>query len=315
MNIISTLIFIINQLICNAHIFIQDPPSRYNKYSEYYVSNNLVNYDLKSPLNVDPDYFTFPCKGFPIGPPTKIYQSNSISITLEGTAIHGGGHCQFGISYDNKEFVVLKTVFDTCLLDTLTYTLDLPENIPSGDIIIFWTWINRIGNREYYMECADISLNNGNQNNVDIIGKELLVVNLPGYSVVGEWNPGDSDLLTGKDLLLQRQTKILKVNQNQQNLPSETISPKPKPKPIPSSVPTQPPKYKKKEKNKKYKQRLQENENRKTIDTGCENDGYMKCSGNGFMTCVYNDWVYRECGSGTKCKEFQSNYIICDYLE
>lgn len=189
--------------ICNGHIFMQSPPSRRNLYSEYYVSNNLVNYDLRSPLNAPPDYFTFPCKGFPIGPSTKSFYNNQISITLEGTATHGGGHCQFGVSYDNQNFVVLKTVLDNCLLDTMTYTFDLPSNAPDGKLVVFWAWINRIGNREYYMECADVNINTNNISQGSLSGKELFIANLPGYPLIQEWNTNDPPEIRGINYLLQ----------------------------------------------------------------------------------------------------------------
>jgi predicted carbohydrate-binding protein with CBM5 and CBM33 domain len=220
MYILLVVCLLFNQ--CKAHIFMKDPPSRHNKYSQHYTNNNLVNYNLNSPLNVSPDYFKFPCKGFSTGPPTTTFNGNTISISLEGTATHGGGHCQFGISYDNKEFVVLKTVLDTCLLDSMTYSFNLPENAMGGNMIVFWSWINRIGNREYYMECADVNVNNGNTQPTSITGKELLVVNLPGYKTVGEWNQGDSSSKTGKNLILQMKSKTLLVKVSQSSKVSQT---------------------------------------------------------------------------------------------
>ena len=182
----------------NAHIFMQSPPSRRNKYSEYYVDNRLVDYNIMAPLNI-PGY-SFPCKGYPKGPATADFYSNNIAVTLEGTAVHGGGHCQFGISYDDTNFVVLKTVIRTCLIEGMTYNVPLPSNMPSGKVTFFWTWVNAIGNREYYMECADVTVNtNGNTTNIP--GKELLIVNLPGYTNVPEWEVGAPSSLDGRDLL------------------------------------------------------------------------------------------------------------------
>lgn len=187
-------------LFINCHIFMQNPPSRRNKYSNYYLSNGLVDYNLMAPLN---EGYTFPCKGYPKGPSTKTINGNIVSITLEGTATHNGGHCQFGITYDNNQFIVLKTVISDCLLTGLTYNLELPSNIPSGEVTIFWTWINRTGNREYYMECADITINNptGSISPIQINGKELLVANFPGYPMIPEGLPPGND---GVDLLNAR---------------------------------------------------------------------------------------------------------------
>jgi hypothetical protein len=186
-----------------AHIFMNDPPSRRNKYSKEYVAQGNVDYNIMAPLYHDGSTFPFPCKGFPKGPSTKTINGNIVNIKLEGSATHGGGHCQFGVTYDDSTFVVLKTVTDNCLTSGMNYNFDLPSNIPSGDITVFWTWINRIGNREYYMECADITINNPNSNNlpVEIKGKELLVVNILGKTIIPEGLPVGND---GIDLLNAR---------------------------------------------------------------------------------------------------------------
>ena len=186
--------------LCEGHIFFHDPPSRRNKYSEYYVSKGDVDYNLMAPLNT-PGY-KFPCKGFPKGPVTKVINGNSIQITLEGSAIHNGGHCQFGISYDDNTFLVLKTVMMDCLLNGMTYTVDMPNNMPSGEFTFFWTWINKVGNREYYMECADMSINTNNNVNSPLTGKELVVANLPGYPSIPEFLQPDA--YNGSDLFEQR---------------------------------------------------------------------------------------------------------------
>ena len=168
--------------LAQSHILMRDPPSRHSKYSEYYRANNMVNYNLNSPLYVQPDFFSFPCKGFSKGPATQTITGNKVRVTLEGTATHGGGHCQFGISYNDQDFLVLRTVFSSCMLDGMSYEFDLPPNTPSGDTTVFWTWINRIGNREYYMECADVRVENGNTNqDVELLGKELIVANILNY--------------------------------------------------------------------------------------------------------------------------------------
>lgn len=223
--------------VCNSHIFMNTPPSRHNLYSEYYVSNNLVNYNLRSPLNVDPDFFTFPCKGFAMGPPTYSFYNNNITMTLEGTAIHGGGHCQFGITYDNINFVVLKTVLNTCLLDGLSFSFNLPDTAPDGSLTIFWTWINRIGNREYYMECADVNVISNNINSGKVDGKELFIANLPNYPYIPEWNPTDSPDNTGETLLLQVNDKVLFKNNNNNIAQIPTPSQIPVPPPISISIP------------------------------------------------------------------------------
>ncbi len=45
---------------------------------------------------------------------------------------------------------------------------------------------------------------------------------------------------------------------------------------------------------------------------GC-NLGEMKCKNSGFDMCVHNNWIYKECAPGTKCKQ-NGNSIICDHV-
>jgi hypothetical protein len=301
------LFYLANLLLgINAHISMSYPISRRNQLSKFYRDSNNVDYDLRTPLYAKPNNFTFPCKGFPVGPSTTTYNDNTISITLEGTAVHGGGHCQFGISYDNKNFLVLKTVLNSCLLDTMTYTFNLPDNAPGSDLIVFWTWINRIGNREYYMECADVTVNNNSiidkNKEVTLKGKELLIVNILNYPIVPEWDVGAPPSVDGRNLFEKVKDTTLNVN-NKYNFSKTTKSIS---KTIQHTVikPFITPV-------------ITTNTNQKISDceyeklSKCYQDGLMVCYENGFYTCANNKWVYRDCSSKTKCKQLGTS-IICD---
>lgn len=304
--------------ICYGHISMSYPPSRRNQLSEYYTNTGLVNYNLRSPLNVSPDFFSFPCKGFPKGPVVATFETNKITISLEGTAVHGGGHCQFGISYDDKNFVVLKTVLNNCLLDTMSYSYEIPTYAKGDNITVFWTWINRIGNREYYMECADITVNT-NGKRTDISGKELLIVNLPGYPKVPEWEVNSPSSVDGRDLLAARKdinnNKIFttetrrKTTKNiQKNNHHSSIT-----QPInEQQIKEQATNEQQIDEQQIDKQDKCDNISGSGSENSC-NSGEMRCSGTGFDTCVYDSWVYRDCSSGTTCKQ-NGNSIICDFI-
>ena len=281
--------------ICYGHISMIYPPSRRNQLSKYYANTGLVNYNLRSPLNVSPDFFSFPCKGFPKGPVVATFEKNEITISLEGTATHGGGHCQFGISYDDKNFVVLKTVLNDCLLDTMSYSYEIPKYARGDNITVFWSWVNRIGNREYYMECADVNVKtNGKMTNIP--GKELLIVNLPGYPTVPEWQVNSPSSVDGRDLLASR--KNINVNSDKHIISDNRrfIS--------------------EKKSQDKVNEKSQEKVNEKSQDEVNEKcsctTGEMKCDGNGFITCANNNWIYRNCSSGTSCRSLE-NSIVCDF--
>jgi ribosomal protein S15P/S13E len=300
----------------NAHISMSFPISRRNKLSEYYRNTNNVNYDIRSPLYTNTDKFTFPCKGFPVGPPTTTYNSNSISVTLEGTAIHGGGHCQFGVSYDNKNFLVLKTVLNSCLLDSMSYTFTLPDKAPGGNLTVFWTWINRIGNREYYMECADVTVNNGILKNTILKGKELIIANILNYPTIPEWPVGASPLIDGRYLF--EKAKNISIHTNQQkndhsnsNIASITTTPYITPYITTSNITKS---INEISKTIPYIQitpfaKIQSHECEELYK--CNQNGLMVCFENGFYTCANNKWLYRSCPSGTFCKQKQTS-IICD---
>lgn len=157
------------------------PPPRHSKFSKYYTSKNLIDYDLKSPLK---NIQEFPCKNYKKSASTVIITRNTLKVSLDGTAIHNGGHCFFSLSYDNKNFIVIKEILQNCMLKGMTFNINLPKNIKNGKIIFAWSWINSIGNREYYMNCADIYINIQNNNNNGILrGPQLFVCNINGVII------------------------------------------------------------------------------------------------------------------------------------
>lgn len=42
-----------------------------------------------------------------------------------------------------------------------TYDFTIPSYSPAGDALLAWTWQNKIGNREYYMNCAQVTIQSG----------------------------------------------------------------------------------------------------------------------------------------------------------
>jgi len=66
-------------------------------------------------------------------------------------APHGGGSCQFSLSYDNGvTFKVIHSIEGGCPLDAVMnkYSVKIPESAPAAERALFaWTWFNRIGNR------------------------------------------------------------------------------------------------------------------------------------------------------------------------
>ncbi|RKP05603.1 hypothetical protein THASP1DRAFT_3818, partial [Thamnocephalis sphaerospora] len=135
-----------------AHMNMSNPPPR-NYKGKPGIAETAINYSITSPTDQI-------CQGTQPGGSVKTYKAGqSIDATIEGGAPHNGGHCQFAVSYDNdKTFVVLKTVKNNCLIGSRSYQVPIPADAPSGKATFAWIWFNAAGNREAYMNCADITI-------------------------------------------------------------------------------------------------------------------------------------------------------------
>ena len=167
-----------------AHMNMAQPMPRGYKDLPGIAPGN-IDYSIKAPT-------TKPCQGKPAAPPRQtLHAGSNVHTVIEGGATHGGGHCQFALSYDGVTFVTLLTVVDTCLIDSLTYEVPLPATAPASSHAVYaWTWINRIGNREYYWNCADVVLDSAVTDG-SVTGPKLLVVNIMGQPIVPEWQGTD----------------------------------------------------------------------------------------------------------------------------
>ena len=71
------------------------------------------------------------------------------NFRLTGSATHNGGSCQMSLSYDGgKTWVVIHSIVGGCPVDTETYTIPVPADVPSGSrVLLAWSWENNTGNR------------------------------------------------------------------------------------------------------------------------------------------------------------------------
>ncbi|KAJ1666004.1 hypothetical protein IW140_000570 [Coemansia sp. RSA 1813] len=184
-------------LQANAHIELKEPPPRHSQFSKFYMDNDDVDYNMKSPLGPIVGY---PCRNFKAGPAQgTMVAGHPFHVRFDGVATHLGGDCQFAVSYDNgTTFAVIWDKISTCFLDTVDggYDVPVPNTIPASKKAVFaWTWINGLGAREYYMNCADVRIENyGHQE--PLTAHELLVVNLPGRLTVSPKTGREEDKLT-----------------------------------------------------------------------------------------------------------------------
>lgn len=141
-------------------------------------------YPIRSPLNKDAkgkkDYsYTnplsssgsdYPCKGYAKDDFEAVatwQPGSSQHMELEGSAVHDGGSCQLALTYDQGEtFKVIESIEGDCPI-AKKYDFKIPSDAPAGDALFAWTWFNKVGNREMYMNCAMVTIGGSDSRNAN----------------------------------------------------------------------------------------------------------------------------------------------------
>ncbi|KAL2670746.1 hypothetical protein Neosp_014547 [[Neocosmospora] mangrovei] len=127
-----------------------------------------IDYSMTSPLAGDGS--NFPCKGYQTllgtaaGAPTVTWQAGQqYNMTIAGGADHGGGSCQASLSFDKgSTWTVIQSYIGNCPVSpSASFKFTLPVDTPAGVALFAWSWFNKIGNREMYMNCAAITVKAG----------------------------------------------------------------------------------------------------------------------------------------------------------
>lgn len=173
--------------VANAHMDLAFP----SVYTAPAVTNGPISYS------------NFPCQSTATsygGPTNTMSLGSDQPLKFLGQSVHGGGSCQISITYDENPdrastWKVIKSFEGGCparntegnlgddtsatAADPFTYNFTVPDNIPTGKGTLAWTWINKVGNREFYMQCAGIELagTSGDQSNYDAL-PDMFVANL-----------------------------------------------------------------------------------------------------------------------------------------
>ncbi|KAH8433439.1 putative extracellular protein [Aspergillus melleus] len=120
------------------------------------------DYSYTNPLSTDGS--DYPCKGYTNDEFVSVATyspGSSYTLELEGSATHGGGSCQIALSYDNGEsFKVIHSMLGGCPI-TKSYQFTIPSDAQTGEALLAWSWFNKIGNREMYMNCAQVTIGGG----------------------------------------------------------------------------------------------------------------------------------------------------------
>lgn len=154
--------------VASAHIKMAEPVP--------FGASSLNN----SPLEADGS--DFPCKQrtgvYDAAGASNVYaQGSSQQLKFIGSAVHGGGSCQVSITTDlqpdaNSVWKVIKSIEGGCpAKDTegnlaenangdvpFSYGYTIPDELAAGNYTIAWTWQNKVGNRELYMNCAPLQV-------------------------------------------------------------------------------------------------------------------------------------------------------------
>ena len=172
----------------NGHMVITSPVP--------YGQSSLTN----SPLINDGS--DFPCKQrsgvydittmnqMPVGVPQ--------TLSFKGGATHGGGSCQVSITLDKQpdkdsQWKVVHSIVGGCPANATgnlsedadgtnaaVFNFEVPKGFPNGEYSLAWTWFNKIGNREMYMNCAPITVTGGGTDTkvFDAL-PDMFVINIP----------------------------------------------------------------------------------------------------------------------------------------
>ncbi|KAF8475771.1 hypothetical protein BDZ91DRAFT_649095 [Kalaharituber pfeilii] len=146
----------------HAHITMLDPVPINHPQNPFASTKDT---DYSAPISAA----KYPCKGYHKADsaalkPVATWQAGSTQkFTLSAGAVHGGGSCQASISEDGGQtFKVLKSYIGDCPTSSGgTFDFNVPKETKSGLVLFAWTWFNKIGNREMYMNCASVEITGG----------------------------------------------------------------------------------------------------------------------------------------------------------
>ncbi|KAH7095981.1 hypothetical protein FB567DRAFT_566522 [Paraphoma chrysanthemicola] len=167
-------------MTANAHMVMAEP----RPFSPATLNNgNLKNDGSDFPCKIRPDMWQVETMNqWPVGSTQK--------LKFFGTAVHGGGSCQISVSTDKNPtkdsiWKVIHSIEGGCPppptplwnwpeptsgdvtkypvpakgFDGFNFTI--PADLPNGEMAMAWTWHNRIGNKEMYMNCGPITVTGG----------------------------------------------------------------------------------------------------------------------------------------------------------
>lgn len=126
-----------------------------------------------SPLS--PSGSDYPCKGgaFTITTMNNWPVGSQQTLSFKGSANHAGGSCQVVYTTDTaptkaSKFKVIYSIEGGCPANPSDkFQFTIPKELPNGVGSMAWTWFNKIGNREMYMNCAPVTVTGGSSDTAE----------------------------------------------------------------------------------------------------------------------------------------------------
>ncbi|KAF2754739.1 hypothetical protein EJ05DRAFT_131853 [Pseudovirgaria hyperparasitica] len=187
----------------NAHMVMSNPkPPNFGVLRNAPMTSNIWPCKIGETTKVEgqaPIIYAFDDPSY--GAVTKAQAGKSMEVEFTGSAVHGGGSCQFSVNYGDtpsknvEDWKVIHTILGGCPaqhegnLDeggndkrghakgltcknagqdkstgtncVRAFDIPIPKDIQNGKAFFAWTWFNHIGNREMYMNCAPIQITGG----------------------------------------------------------------------------------------------------------------------------------------------------------
>ena len=169
----------------NAHMVMKTPKPFPGNTDNSPLLENGSNFPCKLNGNYD-------AKG--VSNAMAIGASQTLSFT--GSAVHGGGSCQISLTKDlaptkDSQWQVIHSIEGGCPSTASgnlpedpngggagTFQFSIPEGIEPAEYVLAWTWFNKIGNREMYMNCAPVTVTGPDGSSK----RDTKAVEQPGFS-------------------------------------------------------------------------------------------------------------------------------------
>jgi len=236
--------------------------------SAHIIMTNPVPLGSPNSSPLEANGSNFPCKG-PVqggGQTENVYEQGSTQqLAFKGSAVHGGGSCQVSVTTDlnpTKDSVwkVIKSIEGGCPAQDQVgnlpggspdsevpykYDFTIPQDLAAGDYVFAWSWFNKVGNREMYMNCAAVSVtgSSGSDGFLDTL-PDMFVANIENGCSTEEGyddefpNPGQNvDRMNGATDVFKKPANAACTGSGGSPAPEPTSAPEPTTAPAPTSAP------------------------------------------------------------------------------